>query len=91
MIRTITNILEINPYKLTLAFDHNDVVIVDLESTLKDKSHTKDSIFKALLDPAYFQQVKLDQEYGFIYWDNGVDFCPDVLYNMGEAVKTINK
>ena len=31
-----------------------------------------------------FASVKLNPEIETIYWDNGIDFCPDMLYAMGK-------
>ena len=28
----------------------------------------------------FFRQVTVDRESGTVFWPNGVDFCPDVLY-----------
>jgi len=37
----------------------------------------------------YFCTVKYENDWETIYWNNGVDFCADVLY--GLAVKTNQK
>jgi hypothetical protein len=37
-------------------------------------------MFAPLQDENYFRQVKVDTEAKTIFWPNGVDFCPDVLY-----------
>jgi len=49
---------------------------------MEECSQSPDSKFKALMNPSYFQQVKLDHESETIYWENGIDLCPDVLYSM---------
>jgi hypothetical protein len=33
-----------------------------------------------LQDPAYFATVQVNPEVGTIFWDNGADLDPDVLY-----------
>ena len=38
-----------------------------------------------LADIDYFKKVKCDSI--SIYWPNGVDLCPDVLYKMGKDTK----
>lgn len=38
-------------------------------------------LFKPLSDDSYFNHVAID-EYGGIFWPNGADICPDVLYRM---------
>ena len=45
----------------------------------------KTEIFRQLLDKQYFKTVGLDS-YGTLTWDNGVDFCPDVLYQLGKEI-----
>lgn len=82
----IKEILEVQPFKLKLRFNNNEELTVDLEQRLKDKTQTEKSIYKKLLDPDYFSTVKLNPEMKSIYWDNGVDFCPDVLYMMAKNI-----
>ena len=38
-----------------------------------------------LLQPQLFSEVSIDS-YGTLVWSNGIDFCPDVLYNLSELV-----
>ncbi len=83
----IKEILEVRPFKLKLRFNNNEELTVDLEKRLKSKTQTQESIYKKLLDPDYFSTVKLNTEMESIYWDNGVDFCPDVLYMMAKNVE----
>ena len=40
-------------------------------------------VFEALKDPAYFRQVRLEDD--TIRWPNDADFCPDVLRYWCEA------
>jgi len=82
MIHLIEEIVEVKPFKLTLKFNTGEIRTVDLEKRLKEWSRSPDSKFKALLNPAFFKTVKLHRELETIYWDNGIDFCPDVLYGM---------
>lgn len=82
MIHFVKKILSVEPYKLQLEFQNGEVKNIDLEAKLKEWSASRESIFKELLEPAYFAKVKLDPELETVYWDNGIDFCPDVLYSM---------
>ena len=83
----IKEIVEVKPYKLKLRFNNNEDLTVDLEERLKIKSQSEQSIYKKLLDPNYFTSVKLNPEMESIYWDNGLDFCPDVLYMMAKKIE----
>lgn len=83
----IKEILEVNPYKIKLRFNTEEELTVDFEERLKLKSKSDQSIYTKLLDPKYFSSVKLNHEMQSIYWDNGVDFCPDVLYMMAKNIE----
>jgi Protein of unknown function (DUF2442) len=37
-------------------------------------------VFKALADPSYFRQVRLDEDLGTIVWPNGADIAPETLH-----------
>ena len=39
----------------------------------------KEGVSAKLKDLEYFRSVKLNE--GYIFWDNGFDFCPNFLYN----------
>jgi Protein of unknown function (DUF2442) len=78
--RTIKKILEIKEYKLNILFDNSETKWVDLESKLKSKSTTPQSKYLQLLNKDYFKTVKVHPEWETIYWENGLDFCPDSLY-----------
>ena len=36
-----------------------------------------------MFDANNFSRVKLNEDFGTIYWDNGIDLCPDVLFDLG--------
>lgn len=82
----IKEIIEVKPFKLKLRFNTDEELTVDLEDRLKSKSKTDNSIYKKLLDPNYFASVKMNPEMESVYWDNGVDFCSDVLYMMAKQI-----
>ena len=90
MIHLIKKIVDKKPYKLKLEFNTGETLWVDLEELIKSKSSANDSIYKPLLDEKYFSSVKLQPEWETIYWDNGLDFCPDTLYMLG-AKTELNK
>lgn len=79
----VKQVLKAEPYKLTIEFKNGEVKVIDLEEKIRSKSSTPDSKYKALLNFDYFKKVKVQDEWETIYWDNGLDFCPDVLYQLG--------
>lgn len=84
MIHLIKNINSAEPFKLNLLFNTGESKTIDFNQKLIDWSKSKNSKYKDLLIPEYFMTVKLNSELETIYWDNGIDFCPDSLYNWGK-------
>ena len=83
MIHLVKQILQVEPYQIVLLFNTGEEKAIDLNQKLQDWSKSETSKFKALLDPEFFKNVKLDTELETIYWENGIDFCPDTLYGWG--------
>jgi|SRR5579862_6056991 len=81
MLHTVKKVEYVEGYKLKLLFNDRHVKIVNLEHLLKNAKN----MFAPLADIHYFKKVKCDSI--SIYWPNGVDLCPDVLYEMGEDFK----
>jgi hypothetical protein len=74
-------------YKLKIQFNIGKSKEVDLAAMLKNAKN----MFLPLKDIEYFKQVECD---GFsIYWPNGIDICPDLLYSMAKnnSASTKNK
>lgn len=86
---TIKKIININPFKLTLEFEDLSIRVVNLEEKFKEWSKTPESKFRELLDPNQFRKAKLNKEFQSIYWDNGIDLCPDVLFELSKSEITI--
>jgi len=59
-------------YTLILTFTNGEVRIFDV------KPYLSLGIFRELQDPRYFNFVR--PFLGSIQWQNGQDFCPDMLY-----------
>jgi hypothetical protein len=58
-----------------LGFTDGTVREVDLEKYLHG------AVFQQIRkDPDVFRSLKVDEKMGTIYWDNGADIDPDVLY-----------
>ena len=84
MIHAIKEIREVSPFYVILRFNTGEILKIDLEGHLRQWSQSPESTFRELLNPEYFTCVQLNREIGTIYWKNGIDFCPDVLYSLGE-------
>jgi len=79
----VKKINHIEGYKINFTFNDNKTKIVDLEPYL-DKG-----VFLPLRDPDYFKMVKVSGH--TLVWPNDADFCPDVLYEIGQDVKEQKK
>jgi hypothetical protein len=64
-------------YRLKIRFENDEVRIVDLSD------HLDGPIFEPLKDPAFFQQVQVNNDIDTVVWPNGADFSPDFLYEIG--------
>lgn len=69
-------------YKLELLFSDRKRKVVNLEDLAKKGKN----MLAPLKDVEYFKQVKSDGT--TIVWPNGVDLCPDVLYETGKEITT---
>jgi hypothetical protein len=87
MLHFIKRIIAVKDFSLILEFNTGEIREVDLRSKLLEWSYSPDSKFRPLLDSGYFRHVKLDAELETVYWENGIDLCPDVLYAMSQTVK----
>ncbi len=85
----VKRVLKTEPYKLTIEFTNGEIKRVDLEDRIRTKSTTPDSKYRALLDFEYFKTVKFQEEWETVYWDNGLDFCPDALYRLGTPLEKL--
>lgn len=90
MIYLITELISVEPYKLTLKFNTGEIRQVDLEAKLKEWGASPSSKFARLKQPDYFKKVKLDPDFNSIVWENGIDLCPDVLYEMSSEIDRKN-
>ncbi|GGA54186.1 DUF2442 domain-containing protein [Okeania sp. KiyG1] len=76
----LKDIIEVNHqenYLLYLKFEDGKEGIVDISQLIEFTG-----IFAKLQDINYFKTVKLNPEWGTIYWENGADLDPDVLYSI---------
>ncbi len=84
MIHLVIEIEKVEPYRLVLKFNTGETKIIDLTDKLKEWSVTAESKFRKLLDPEYFCTVKINADLETVFWENGIDFCPDTLYSWAD-------
>ena len=78
MIIGVKEVEYIQNFKLRVVFDNSVKKMVDLGNYLDGE------IFEPLKNIEYFKQVKIDEDIETICWENGADFSPEFLYEIGE-------
>jgi hypothetical protein len=73
----------IGEYKINLAFNKKDSMVVDLSEQLEGE------IFIPLKDLSFFKLFSI--HYNTIEWSNGADFAPEFLYELGQKQASLNK
>ena len=81
MLHTVKKVKYLDGYKLQLKFDDGKAKIVDFEERLQNAKN----MFLPLKDVNYFKKVKADGT--TLVWPNGLDLCPDVLYEIGQDIQ----
>jgi Protein of unknown function (DUF2442) len=72
---SVVGVAVLRSHVMRLLFD--DGVVRDIQYV---PGHVQGSLLKALDDPHYFAQVKVDPEAGTVVWPNGLDLAPEVLH-----------
>ena len=62
-------------YTIRLWFNNDEVRVVDLANSLRGEA------FRPLHDKDYFKQFSI--RFNTIEWENGADFAPEYLYEIG--------
>ena len=88
MLHFIKNIIKVKDYTVLCEFNNVETRLIGLSVKVEKYNKTNDGWLSQLADKDYFKTVKLDS-YGTLIWDNEVDFCPDVLYEMSRNVELI--
>jgi len=83
MFLRVKSVRHIRAYELRLEFSDGVVKDVDLSNELYGK------VFEPLRDPAFFGQVRVNEETNTIEWPNGADFAPEFLYEAGKQAKQV--
>lgn len=77
MLKDIVEVRPAGEYKLYLRFEDGVEGEVDLSKLIEFKG-----VFEPLRDVREVAKVRVDAEHGTIFWPNGADLDPDVLYSM---------
>ena len=80
MLKDIVEVRPLENYQLYLRFEDGAEGVVDVSQHLRF-----DGVFEPLREWQYFERVRVDKESGTIYWPNGADLDPDVLYSQVTA------
>ena len=75
---------------MALEFDAGEIRKIDFEPVLQQWSISPDSMYRELLDKNNFRKVHVDSELDTIYWENGIDLDPNVLYDMSVPMNQVN-
>jgi len=73
----ITKVEPLDGYRLRLTFDDGTEGVVDVAKLTDLKG-----VFEPLRDASKFHEVRVHSELGTVYWANGADLDPDVLYSL---------
>jgi hypothetical protein len=72
----VVSVRPLENYSIELTFSDGFCGTVDLGKWIVGHG----GVFAPLQDDTFFRRVEVDPEAKTIFWPNGVDFCPDVLY-----------
>jgi len=77
MFLEVTRADYLDGYRLRLYFNNGEVLVVDLYASLVGE------VFAPLKDIEYFKHFTI--KFNTIEWENGADFAPEYLYELGKA------
>lgn len=77
MLKDVVAVNLLDGYKLHITFENDVEGTVDIAQLIEFTG-----VFEPLADLAYFSQVAVNPDLGTIYWPNGADLDPDVLYSL---------
>ena len=86
MLKDIVRVRPLKDFHLHLEFEDGAKGEVDISKLIKFRG-----VFEPLKDEAFFAKVDVNPEWGTIFWPNGADLDPDVLYSMvtGEEIPEV--
>lgn len=79
--KKVIEVKVVGDYQVWLRFSDASTRVLDL------KPYIGDGISSSLLDKEYFKLVRIEYG-GGIEWPNGMDFCPNFLFDLPETTKT---
>lgn len=79
----ITKATYLEKYKLRLTFSNEVIKDVDLKNELYGE------VFEPLKDIEMFKRVRVNVNTNTIEWENGADFAPEFLYEIGKEIKKV--
>ena len=83
MLKDIVKVKPLKDFHLHLEFEDGAKGEVDIRKIIKFRS-----VFEPLKDETFFAKVEVNPKWGTIFWPNGADLDPDVLYSVitGEEI-----
>ena len=86
MLKDIVKVKPLKDFHLHLEFEDGAKGEVDIRKLIKFRG-----VFEPLKDEAFFAKVDVNPEWGTIFWPNGADLDPDVLYSVvtGEKIPEV--
>lgn len=84
-IHTIKSFQKVAPYTLEIVFGNNEQKTIDFLPVLNGE------MYGPLNNKNFFDAVKLDPEVKTIFWPNGADFDPALLYHWEKHVEELEK
>ena len=86
MLHFIEKIIKVNDdFSVICVLNNNDTRLIDLSEWVVQFKLANDGWASAIADINYFKKVHLDS-YGTLKWDNELDFCPDVLFEISRPI-----
>jgi len=76
---SITQVIPLDDFRLRLLFNTGEEGLFDMRSYLERPA------FASLRDQNLFRHVMIDEIAGTICWPNGIDFCPDMVYETAQT------
>lgn len=83
MLKDIVKVKPLKDFHLQLEFEDGIKGEVDIRKLVKFTG-----VFEPLSDEGFFAKVDVNFEWGTVFWPNGADLDPDVLYSLvtGEEI-----